>query len=271
MNKIKVEQFLTDLWQDYAQLTPQCKIIHQALKKYSPTLINDHVALRTFDIPAMNISSLEKDLLALDYQLLDSYRFPDKHLSACAYIHPDPAIAKVFLSQLHIDQLSEQSQLMISHRLSTRASLPDDPSIFYAGRCWSLLDWDEYQILREESEYAAWLMVLGFHANHFTLDINAFNASSDRQLDWLSLIKLMESLEIKMNPEGGIIKGSSDILLEQASTLADEIQLEFDEGAKNIKTCFYEFAKRFKQNNGQYYQGFITANADKIFSSTNSA
>jgi hypothetical protein len=271
MNKIKIEQFLTTLWQDYVQLTPQSKVIQQALKKHSSTLVNDHVALRTFDIPGMDISSLEGYLYDLEYQLLDSYRFPDKHLSACAYIHPDPSIAKVFLSQLHIDQLSEQSQFIISHRLSTRASLPDDSSIFYSARCWSLLDWDEYKILREESEYAAWLMILGFHANHFTLDINAFNASSDRQLDWLGLIKLMESIKIEMNPEGGVIKGSADVLLEQASTLADEIQLEFDQGSKTIKTCFYEFAKRFKQNNGKYYQGFVTANADKIFSSTNSA
>ena len=80
----------------------------------------------------------------------------------------------------------------------------------------------------------------------------------------------MESSHISMNPEGGIIKGSPDVLLEQASTLADEIQIDFDQGVKTIKSCFYEFAKRFKQADGQEYQGFVAANANEIFSSTNS-
>jgi len=271
MNNNSVENFFSSLWQDYVQLTPQVNAIQQTLMEHNPTLINDHVAFRTFDIPGMDIDSLERHLFDLDYQLLDNYRFPDKHLSATAYIHPDTQVAKVFLSQLHIDQLSEQSQQIISHKLSTRSALPTDNSLFYSGRCWGLPSWEEYKTLRAESEYAAWLMALGFHANHFTLDINAFNSNSDRQFDWLGLIKLMESIHIKMNPEGGIIKGSPEVLLEQASTIADEIQFEFDQGTKNIKSCFYEFAKRFPQADGKEYQGFVAANANQIFSSTNSA
>jgi hypothetical protein len=270
MNNNTVNQFFTELWQDYLQLAPQVEVIQQALIQYCPNLVNDHVAFRTFDIPAMDIATLEKHLLSLEYKLLDNYHFPDKHLSACAYIHPDPSIAKIFLSQLHIDQLSEKSQQIISHKLSTRASLPSDSSIFYCGRCWGLPSWEEYLYLRQESEYAAWLMTLGFHANHFTLDINAFNASSKRQLDWQGFIKLMESINISMNAEGGIIKGSADVLLEQASTLADEILINFDQGPKAIKSCFYEFSKRFNQADGLEYQGFVMANANAIFSSTNS-
>lgn len=270
MSNHTINQFFAELWQDYLVLAPQVDIIQKVLMQYCPSLVNDHVAFRTFDIPSMDISILEKYLLSLDYELLDNYYFPDKHLSACAYIHPDPDIAKIFLSQLHIDQLSEQSQQIISHKLSTRASLPADSSIFYCGRRWGLPSWEEYLYLRQESEYAAWLMILGFHANHFTLDINAFNAGSKRQLDWLGLIKLMESVHIAMNPEGGLIKGSPEVLLEQASTLADEIHIEFDQGPHTIKSCFYEFAKRFNQPNGQEYQGFVAANANQIFSSTNS-
>lgn len=270
MNNHPIENFLTAVWQDYLLLTPQVEVIQTVLMQHNSILINDHIAFRTFDIPAMDISILEKHLISLDYRLLDNYYFPEKHVSACAYIHPDPSIAKIFLSQLHIDQLSEQSQQIISQKLSTRTPLPSDNSIFYCGRCWGLTSWEEYLYLRQESEYAAWLLTLGFHANHFTLDINAFNANSDRQLDWLGLIKLMESHHITMNPAGGIIKGSPEVLLEQASTLADEIQVNFDQDTRTIKSCFYEFAKRFKQPDGQEYQGFVAANANQIFSSTNS-
>lgn len=264
-HEIDLNQFFDQLWQDYSAITPQAKIIQQAFSQHNTQLINDHVAFRTFDIPVMDIASLEKYLFDFDYQLLDNYHFPDKHLSACAYIHPDPNIAKVFLSQLHIDQLTEQSQQIISHKLSTRAPLPDDASIFYSGRCWGLPDWDEYQILRSESEYAAWLLTLGFHANHFTLDMSSLSQITN----WQDLFSFMNQLGIKMNSEGGLIKGDPSVYLEQASTLADEITLKFDQGSKTVKTCFYEFAKRFPQANGSLYQGFVTNNANQIFSSTN--
>lgn len=260
-----LHQFFDQLWQDYSAITSQAEVIQQALSQHNRQLINDHVAFRTFDIPSMDIASLEKHLLDFNYQLLDNYHFPDKHLSACAYIHPDPSIAKIFLSQLHIDQLTEQSQQIISHKLSTRSPLPDDASIFYSGRCWGLPDWDEYQILRSESEYAAWLLTLGFHANHFTLDMNSLS-----QMDnWQDLFNFINQLGIKMNSDGGLIKGDPSVYLEQASTLADEIMLEFDQGIKAVKTCFYEFAKRFPQADGSLYPGFVTNNANQIFSSTN--
>ena len=265
-----LNRFFAELWQDYLQLAPQVNIIQTTLRQHCPDLVNDHVAFRTFDIPAMDIARLEQHLISLDYKLLDNYQFPDKHLTACAYIHSDPSRAKIFLSQLHIDQLSEKSQTIIHQQLSTLTPLPSDSRIFYCDRRWELPSWEEYLYLRQESEYAAWLLVLGFHANHFTLNINAFNSASDRQLDWPELIKLMASIHIAMNPEGGIIKGSPEVLLEQASTLADEIHIDFDQGSKTIKSCFYEFAKRFNQADGQEYQGFVAANANKIFSSTNS-
>ena len=260
-----LQNFFEHLWQDYSAITPQAEVIQRALFQHNPRLTNDHVAFRTFDIPAMDIASLERHLLDFNYQLLDNYRFPDKHLSACAYIHPNPDVAKIFLSQLHIDQLTEQSQQIISHKLSTRSPLPDNASIFYSGRCWGLPDWDEYQILRSESEYAAWLLTLGFHANHFTLDMNSLS-----QVDnWQDLFTFIEQLGIKMNSEGGLIKGDPSVYLEQASTLADDIFMEFDQGRKKVKTCFYEFAKRYPQADGCLYPGFVTNNANQIFSSTN--
>lgn len=270
MQNNTVEHFFSTLWQDYLRMAPQVKAIQQVLMQYNRSLINDHVAFRTLNLPAMDMSKLESLIFSLDYQVLDDYHFPDKHLTARAYIHPDRNIAKIFLSQLHIDQLSEQSQKIIHHHTSTHTELPQDTSLFYCGRKWILPSWDEYKILRSESEYAAWFMTFGFHANHFTLDVNAFNQNSDRSFNWPELIELIESIPLMMNSEGSIIKGSPEVLLEQASTLADEIDVKFDQGIKSIKSCFYELAKRFPQPDGKEYQGFVTANANQIFSSTNS-
>ncbi len=64
---------------------------------------------------------------------------------------------------------------------------------------------------------------------------------------------------------GGEIKGSPQQLLEQSSTIADQVPVEFDEGIKNIPSCYYEFARRYPMDNGSLYQGFIAASADKNF------
>ncbi len=39
--------------------------------------------------------------------------------------------------------------------------------------------------------------------------------------------------------------------------------------SNEIPSCFYEFAKRYPQADGELYTGFVAASADKIFESTN--
>jgi glutamine cyclotransferase len=51
--------------------------------------------------------------------------------------------------------------------------------------------------------------------------------------------------------------------------MASEIPVKFTDGTYNIPGCYYEFAKRYKMDNGKFYQGFVAKSADKIFESTN--
>ncbi len=44
-------------------------------------------------------------------------------------------------------------------------------SLLLRGRLWNLKHKD-YEILRKEPEYASWMYVFGFCANHFTVFIN---------------------------------------------------------------------------------------------------
>ena len=67
-----------------------------------------------------------------------------------------------------------------------------------------------------------------------------------------------------------MIKGSPEVLLEQSSTMADKVVVNFTDGDVEIPSCFYEFARRYPMDNGQLYTGFVAASADKIFESTNS-
>ena len=47
------------------------------------------------------------------------------------------------------------------------------------------------------------------------------------------------------------------------------IEIEFIDGTMTIPSCYYEFAKRYADQSGNLYQGFVAKSADKIFESTN--
>ena len=71
-----------------------------------------------------------------------------------------------------------------------------------------------------------------------------------------------------LNTSGGEIKGTPEELLEQSSTMANEVEIKFKQGSFKVLNSYYEFAKRYELPNGNLYQGFIAASADKIFEST---
>ncbi len=72
-----------------------------------------------------------------------------------------------------------------------------------------------------------------------------------------------------LNTIGGEIKGGESVFLAQSSTMADKITLAFSDTSLTIPSCFYEFAQRYAMPDGELYQGFVEASADKIFESTN--
>ena len=71
-----------------------------------------------------------------------------------------------------------------------------------------------------------------------------------------------------LNTVEGEIKGTPEELLEQSSTKAGIIEVDFLEGKYSIPSCYYEFARRYPDKNGRLYSGFIAKSADKIFEST---
>ena len=71
-----------------------------------------------------------------------------------------------------------------------------------------------------------------------------------------------------MNASGGEIKGTAEEYLRQSSILADKFEVQFEEGVKEITSCYYEFAYRYELPNGELFKGFIASSADKIFEST---
>jgi hypothetical protein len=261
---LTIEELLQLLWEDYVRLNPLAQRVHDLLRRRGEEVVNDHIALRTFDLPRVDLDVLARPFVERGYVARGDYEFPAKKLVARHFEARTPGLPKVFISQLRVDSLPGQAADLIASLVETIPdSLPSRPDFCVAGRVWPLA-YAQYRELLAVSDYAAWVAAFGFRPNHFTVDVNAL-----RTFD--SLGALNESLKQRgflLNASGGEIKGSPTELLEQSSTIANLVQVELADGVYSIPACYYEFARRYPGRDGRLYQGFIAASADKIFEST---
>ncbi|WP_300492791.1 DUF1338 domain-containing protein [Marinobacter sp.] len=255
------------LWDNYCEVTPSAQDIHRLLDDtQGGDIVNDHIALRTFNLEKVNLDKLAAHFLALGYHEGGDYHFDAKKLYAKHYEHPDPDAPKVFISELLVDQCSRSLQDIVEDLVSQM-----DPAVvtrddfLYSGRHWDV-DHATYQNLLEESEYAAWVAAWGYRANHFTVSINHLS----RFKTVAEINQTLKDNGYRVNSSGGEIKGSPQELLEQSSTMADRASVRFSDQTAAIPSCFYEFARRYAKPDGELYSGFVAASADKIFESTDS-
>ncbi|SHO54790.1 DUF1338 domain-containing protein [Vibrio quintilis] len=253
------------MWQDYiTRLCPSACRVHQLLQENEP-LVNDHIALRTFNLDPVRMSTLAKPFLEMGYEEKGHYHFESKKLNAKHFEHPDPKQPKVFISELETEHCPVPLQKIIKSLVAhIKPEMVSDASFLYGGRLWPV-SLEQYHILSEESEYAAWVAAHGYGANHFTVSVNQLN-----QFRHIAEVnRYLNDNGFSLNTAGGEIKGSPAVFLEQSSTMADKVAVEFTDAELLIPGGFYEFAKRYPMNNGVLYPGFVAASADKIFESTN--
>ncbi len=254
------------LWQNYLSVTPSAKKVHALLgDTQSQDIINDHIALRTFNLPKVNLQTLAAHFEAVGYKACGEYHFEAKKLYAKHYEHPDKTLPKVFISELLVEQCSETVQKAVADMVAAiDDNAPTQDNFLYSGTHWPMTA-ELYQTLLAESEYAAWMAAWGYRANHFTVSINELKQFSRIE----DVNQALKDAGFELNTAGGEIKGSPEVLLEQSSTLADKVDVAFTDKTMAIPSCFYEFALRYEKPDGELYTGFVAASADKIFESTN--
>jgi len=265
MGSPDTDALLDALWRDYVAITPLAARVHALLEARGETIVNDHVALRTYGLPGIGIDALARPFERLGWrQASDRYTFADKKLVARYWRHDDPALPKVFISELVIADMPAFVQEQIAALVAQLpAGFGERPDLPYAGRPWRIRHADYLRML-EASEYAAWLAAFGFRVNHFTVDVNRL-----RTIPGIAEINaLLTGAGFALNTAGGAIKGTAADRLEQSSTRAEEVDVAFDEGTRRIPSCYYEFARRYPLPSGELFQGFVPASADKIFEST---
>jgi hypothetical protein len=263
---MQVQEIFNKLWSGYIAQNPEAKKVYDSFTAEGEKVENDHIAFRTFFDTRINVDVIARPFLEAGYIQKGYYIFEDKHLTAKHYEHSTlPNAPRVFISQLMTEYFSPQLQA-IAKQCSARVSdeLVFGNDLIFAGNVWGPPSYETYEMLRLESEYAAWLYVYGFVTNHFTVSINSLKKHDD-------IYKVNQFLKDKgfmLNASGGEVKGTPEELLEQSSTKAGILAIDFVEGTFEIPSCYYEFAFRYPDTDGKLYSGFIAKSADKIFEST---
>ena len=295
MNHEPLDTILAGLMRSYSQRVPDVRRItdqmcRDGLIASVEDIENDHIAFRTMGVPQLGIRSLEKIFLHCGYEQRDAYFFAGKKLDAFWYSPPEPHYPRVFISELRVNDLSDDAQRLITSYTGEVQSDPVDSLDLDDGAAvdqflhrglWRTPTWDDFQRLSDESEYASWVIYNRYYLNHFTISVHNLPAPYNTVA---ALNAWLKSIGVRLNDAGGEIKTSPDGLLIQSSTVAELVQAEFDDGkgglvAQMIPGSYVEFAERrvlpeFQHLPAEQIQrqhrrdGFEAANADKIFEST---
>ena len=78
---MKIEDFLIKMWKDYSELNPHIIKVLQLIKNKEPNkIINDHIALRTFNHKKINRHILSKYFVENGYKPIEDLFFTKKKL-----------------------------------------------------------------------------------------------------------------------------------------------------------------------------------------------
>lgn len=262
-----IDTLFRNLWENYCEVTPSAQHIHRLLdNSQGSAIINDHIAIRTFNLEKLNLEKLAAHFRSLGYHQGGEYYFEAKKLYARHFEHPDATVPKVFISELLVEKCSDALQETVQRLVDgVEPAVVTDRDFLCSGRHWDI-DYATYQALLEESDYAAWLAAWGYRANHFTVSVNHLSQFTTLE----EVNQRLRKEGYRLNSSGGEIKGSPEQLLEQSSTMADRAEAVFSDQTVSIPSCFYEFALRYARPDGELFSGFVAASADRIFESTNS-
>jgi hypothetical protein len=251
-----VDELLDRLWTGYAALVPTAARVHQLLRERGEVVRHDHVALRTFDLPEVEIEALDRAFVASGYEEAQSYEL-DEGLVAYHYEHREPSRPKLLVSALLIEQLSSAAQDVIRALVAqVQPGASAHPNFAVSGRHWAISS-AAVEALRAESEYAAWVAAFGFRAHHFAVDVDSLRGFAGLA----EVNRFLDESGVHIDPAGGAIKGSPATLVEQSSTVADEVDLELIDGTQRVRGGSYELIRRHRRADGTRFEGFTAESA----------
>ncbi len=294
--KPKIARYLWELlWQEYSSRVSYARIYQEMITAAGGTIANDHIALRSLrlhiDSPQGNINlGIEYlDAIAnfLGYAAAGEYFFPDTHLYARHYRHPQQEewdLPKLFISELIVEELPQRTQELIrltvsnftpTHLPKTDTSTPVEIArqlqpIFT--RPWSTPQHSVVEEVNTVTQYGAWVLLHGYAVNHFTGYVN--RQQTPQYPDIEATASGLGNLGIPMKAK---IEGSVGLGLRQTATHAvTEMVTVLDATGKEVQIpwtyAYYEIAQRYmvktEAGKEELFDAFLGRSAQQLFKMT---
>lgn len=224
----------------------------------------DHVAIRTLGTPRLGLHQLAPVLADAGYEQTGSYDFVQKRLRAASYSHRSGSVPRIFVSELLADAFSDSFRDIID-RLVAQQDHEAEELLWNPACDWARVSSSDYEVLLAESEYAAWVGAYGLRINHFTVGFDQLSGFQSLE----EVNRHLQDHGFQLNGGANLIHGSKERLLQQSSTIAELIDWKFGDGTvRRVRSCYVEFARRYRDALGVVFDEFVMAQADTIFEST---
>ncbi len=271
------------LWQQYQQRVSYALVYQKMIESAGGRVANDHIAFRSLRLVLQGqdfgIPYLERFCTQLGYEAKGEYEFPEQHLYARHYRHPEQDrldLPKIFISELVVDELPESVRDCIVKTVQA-ASLVRDPvsgleayqQVFT--RPWAPPLRSAVELVNIASQYGAWVLLHGYSVNHFTGYVN--RQRTERYSDIERTAAGLAALGVPMKSE---IEGSGGSGLRQTATQAISEPVTVRDNATGEFTqipwtyAYYEIAERGPiagEGNG-LFEGFLGPQANNLFEMT---
>ncbi|NEP02446.1 MAG: DUF1338 domain-containing protein [Symploca sp. SIO2E9] len=299
-------QLWARLWEDYSHRVEYARIYEHMIREGGGTIANDHIAFRSLRLTIEGIDGkinlglpyLGGIAEALGYSAVEEYKFPQKHLYARHYSHPEQEhlkLPKLFISELMVEELpkpiTEQIEQVVStgsffdfHNLNQEieaaSSVTELERIIAKLQVVFTRPWEPPQrslleAVNEISQYGAWILLHGYSVNHFTGYINCQNTPQYQDIETTA-----SGLEERGVPMKAEIEGSKGSGLRQTATQAvtEMVSVRDDHSGELIEIpwtyAYYELAERnlVEVGPGQkvLFEGFLSSQARNLFEMTHS-
>ena len=292
------------LWEIYRDRVPYARAYEAMIEAAGGTVANDHIAFRTLRTTVdcdegpihLGIPYLACLMEWLGYEFVEDYHFPDRHLYAHAYRHPQQeeySLPKLFISELIVEELPDeliehiqttvhsghfcllatwQYQLLNPRSLITvdqRLDLIKQLTAIFC-RPWAPPKRQVVEAVNAVSQYGAWVLLHGYSVNHITGYINRQQTALYPDIE-----STVQALKHQGVPMKETLEGSKETGLQQIATRAaiEPVAVINDQGELDEipwSYAYYELAERHPIAPGQttLFEGFISNQAKQLFEMT---
>jgi hypothetical protein len=291
------------LWSQYCKNTDHARLIEHRLQQQGISVLPlDHFAVIDLPGPHTGRHVLAQIFSELGYLKQGEGYLPDKQndfswmTEENSFSTPvSQVLPQVVVADFRLDELPVEIKTIIAHYAQFAPLAPIDKirtlaaktrandqaaclqlcqliTDYFAGRDWPLPTKSEFLRVHEFNELLAWVLVFGRMPNHFTLSIHLL--PEFKQLSEFHQL-IHDDMNIPLNLEGGIIKGSKHSGIEQSSTAGIPQAVALSDGTIELPTGFIEFVWRYPNTTcsttpvlwSDYFTGFVATHANHVIES----